>query len=132
MPGWFEIGGLVVGYTLMAIFTIVRYGGVEMRHLGNFFLLFIAASWVHRVKAPRRNHIVSTVLLFVCAGFQLQSFTAAATADWKYSFSGGRDMAARIDQHLQDLQIAGPDALVLTSTVTSIVPSSAPRPRRST
>ena len=117
LPGWFEIGGLVAGYVLMATFTIVRYG-VEMRHLGNFFLLFIAASWVHRVKAPRRNHIVSTVLLFICAGFQIQSFAAAATADWKYSFSGGRDMAASIeDHHLQDLQIvAGPDALVLTVT----------------
>jgi len=117
LPGWFEIGGLVVGYVLMATFTIVRYG-VEMRHLGNFFLLFIAADWVHRVKAPRRNHIVSTVLLFICAGFQIQSFAASATADWKYSFSGGRDMAAWIeDQHLQDIQIvAGPDALVLTVT----------------
>jgi hypothetical protein len=117
LPGWFEIVGLLLGYLVMSVFTMIRYGS-EIRHLGNLFLLFIAAAWIHRLKEPRRNHAVSTVLLLICAGFQLESFAAAASNDWKYAFSGGREMARWIeDEHLQDMTIvAGPDALVLTVT----------------
>jgi hypothetical protein len=117
LPGWFEIGGLLLGYVVMSLFTMVRYGS-EIRHLGNLFLLFIAAAWIHRLKAPRRNHAVSTALLAICAGFQIQAFAAAASNDWKYAFSGGREMARWIEEkHLQDMTIvAGPDAIVLTVT----------------
>jgi hypothetical protein len=115
--GRFETAGLVFGYLTMSTFILVRYGA-EMRHLGHFVLLFIAATWVHRLKAPRENHTLSTALLLLCAGFQIQSFGAAAYADWRYVFSGGREMAAWIeDARLQDVPIvAGPDALILTVT----------------
>jgi hypothetical protein len=106
-----------MGIGLVSVFSMIRWGG-DMRHLGNMFLLFLGAAWVRRLKAPRRNHLLSTLLLVIIGCFQFKSFVVAARADWKYAFSGGKAMAAWIEKAgLRDLPIiAGPDAIVLTVT----------------
>jgi hypothetical protein len=117
LPGWFVPAGFLVGMVLISMFMIVRYGGY-MRHLGNIFLLLLAANWIHRAMEPRRRHALSTLLLAVIGAFQLQSLVAATKLDWRYAFSGGKAMARRIEQAgLQDMPIvAGQDAIVLTVT----------------
>jgi hypothetical protein len=115
LPGWFEAAGLSVGLISMSAFLLVRYG-FSMRHIGNLFIFFVGACWIRRLSAPRRKHLLSTVLLTVIGLVQLESFLAAASEEKTYVFSGGLEMAARIEKAgLQDLPlVAGPDAYIST------------------
>jgi len=71
-----------------------------------------------RTTLPKRRHLLSTVLLVVMAGVQVESFIAATVGDSRFVFSGGRQTAAFIRRSgLQDLPIvAGPDWFVITVT----------------
>ena len=116
-PGWWEVAAFVIGVLLLSVFGAVRYSGA-MRHIGNFFLLFVALAWLRRLRAPRGRHLLSTVMLVVIGLFQARTLLVAVAQDRFGVFSGSGEAAAFIEKAgLQDLPIvAGPDAIVLAVT----------------
>src|SRR4051794_21497406 len=101
----------------MQFFQVTRYRG-DPRHWGPYFIFLVAVAWLRRTCFPRRRHVLSTLLLLLMLGFQVESFVAATVGDTEAVFSGGRQTAAFIRRsHLQDLPlVAGPDWFVITVT----------------
>jgi len=116
-PSWRLMLVYLGAVALMQFFQVTRYRG-DPRHWGHYFTFFIAACWLLRSTFPKRRHLLSTGLLIVMAGVQVESFVAATVGDSTFVFSGGRQTAAFIRRsHLADLPIvAGPDWFVITVT----------------
>jgi hypothetical protein len=116
-PRWSHVIAFVMTGVLIVAFQLARYPGA-MRHWGHLFMLLIALTWIGRLVAPRRRHVLSSVLLVAIGLFQAESFLAAAWRDRSDAFAAGKATADFIRQAgLQDLPIvAGPAYFVLPVT----------------